>query len=175
MKKQILLCALVIMFGCIYAADELDPLGDLGNLYWGISADTVSHRYEASVVDFNEFAIVCNGEYLGHPAYVMYIFSDDGLSMITHNLLVESEEAEPFFAMYDEIRTHLMNSYGKPTEDQEIGTDIAKEELFNEISSGQKQLNTFWVVGDTRLVLSLKKSRVSEYPVSIVVLYSHNQ
>ncbi len=171
MKKQIFLCIILIINGLLIA--DTNPLDEVGNLFWGMSADTVSTRFEASVVDFNELAIVCNGEYRQHPAYVTYIFHDDKLSMITYNLLIES--ADSLLTAYEEIHMYLTDSYGKPIENQEIGSEIAKEKLINEISNGQRQLSSFWVVGDTRLVLSLKKSRLSEYPVSIVVLYSHNR
>ncbi len=173
MKKQAFLCILLLIMGIIFA--ETSPLEDLGNLSWGMSADTVSSRFESSVVDFNEFAIVCIGAYLDHAAYVTYIFRDDGLSMITFNLRIDSVATQSLFAVYEKVRTHLMDSYGKPIEDHEIGSEIAIDQLFDEISSGQRQLSSFWIVGDTRLVLSLKQSRLSEYPVSIVILYSHNQ
>ncbi len=165
----------IVMVCSALAASELNPLQEIGDIYWGISADTLSNRYEDSVIDFNDIAIVCNGTYQEFPAYITYIFYEEGLSMVTFNLQITGEDRDQFFTAYQHIYSHLKNSYGRPIEDQEIGTDIANEQVYNEISSGQRQISSFWVVGDTRLILSLKKSRLSEYPVSVVVLYSHNQ
>ena len=147
----------------------------MDGLYWGIPADTVSARYQNEVIDYNDIAIVCNGRYLGHPAYVTYIFHDNELNMVTHNLRIEGADWQPFFSVFEELQSTLGEKYGQPIECDSIGLNIGKEDVFDEIGKGQRQLNCFWLVGDTRLILSLKKSRMSDYPVSIVVLYSRNQ